>query len=112
LTRRWCCGRVLTQRPRERDMSAMTAVEFQRDATGRTNRWVGRCHGCGLRLVEHRETTRGGRNDVAVCVCGGRVALVHVYGFAAGRRCDVRCVNAKRADCECECAGENHGTAA
>lgn len=25
-------------------------------------------------------------------------------------RCDTRCVNAKRGDCECSCGGRNHGT--
>lgn len=26
-------------------------------------------------------------------------------------RCDARCTNARRADCECSCAGANHGSA-
>lgn len=30
--------------------------------------------------------------------------------YNGSRKCDDRCVYAKGADCECSCAGRNHGT--
>lgn len=29
--------------------------------------------------------------------------------FSAGKPCDARCIYAKGPDCECSCAGANHG---
>lgn len=35
--------------------------------------------------------------------------IVHFNALGSGHKCDARCLNAKRGDCECSCGGKNHG---
>jgi hypothetical protein len=42
--------------------------------------------------------------------CGKRIRLQGVAGrYSADTKCDARCWNAKGNNCECQCAGRNHG---
>jgi hypothetical protein len=94
----------------------MTAtITFQTDTTGRTNRWTGRCASCHTRIVEHHDTPRSSprRYNVECPTCDeSRVPVTQVIAYTSTKKCDARCVNAKRHDCECSCGGKNHGTAA
>lgn len=46
------------------------------------------------------------------CTCGGQIEGQELRAVVSERHvCDARCVNAKRADCECACGGLNHGAA-
>lgn len=43
-------------------------------------------------------------------VCNISICAEAVRGsYSAAKKCGALCMNAKRGDCECSCAGENHG---
>ena len=45
-----------------------------------------------------------------MCACGARVFLYVVRGkYRAAKKCTARCTAATGHDCECSCAGKNHG---
>ena len=55
---------------------------------------------------------REGRELVAADPCGhGRMRVRGVRGRETDKACDARCTNAVGFDCECSCAGRNHGAA-
>lgn len=35
--------------------------------------------------------------------------IIRFNELGSQHKCDARCVNAKRGDCECSCGGKNHG---
>jgi len=45
--------------------------------------------------------------------CGKVVRLIarRVNGTPSDTKCDARCTGARGTDCECSCAGKNHGSA-
>lgn len=75
-----------------------------------TGRFLGTCRSCKTtHRVEKPQlidfwTTR------IVCTCGRSVELTQVAGERSEKKCDGRCIHAKRSSCECSCGGENHGT--
>jgi hypothetical protein len=51
------------------------------------------------------------RHGYSKCACGRPARQNWVHGKTnAAVRCDARCTNARRGDCECSCGGENHGS--
>lgn len=95
-------------------------------------RWIYRCK-CGeTRRVEasydwiettsqlpdggriYREVTRrytGERPGAVKCACGRMVYGAPVKGtLNEHKKCGARCYNAKGGDCDCQCAGANHGS--
>ena len=57
------------------------------------------------------EAFEGGRRDVIYCECG---AWLRDWKPVKGRysdkhECDARCTHATRPQCDCSCAGANHG---
>lgn len=48
--------------------------------------------------------------DAVPCACGKRRTCEMVSGrYSADHQCGAKCLNARRGDCECQCAGANHG---
>lgn len=45
------------------------------------------------------------------CTCRGRMEATVVKGKLSDKVCGPRCHNAKGPDCDCSCAGDNHGKA-
>lgn len=83
------CPRCKT--PRSVDIEARTASEFFYLTSvqgGKSTPHV-TCNGCGRGL--HRWAQVNGKLNEAV-------------------KCNARCTSARRADCECSCAGHNHGS--
>jgi hypothetical protein len=46
----------------------------------------------------------------ARCLCGSRVSFRALKGTRTGQKCTASCRNAVSDECECSCAGENHGS--
>lgn len=81
-----------------------------------------RCPGCGgLRFIPRGLGLPVQFRDPATWATEGAASFVGwtdrfqrevIAGYySAETRCDARCENAKRPNCECSCAGENHGKA-
>lgn len=97
----------------------------------RLERWIYRCLRCkAIRARDHaaawtRETyelhgrmsssyrtTYGEGSTPAPEVCCGRAMSGRpVQGRRTAERCGAKCANATGHDCECSCAGRNHGNA-
>ena len=98
--------------------------------------FLGRCKGCKATvridcvLVEQRRIARGyGRTEYvsiwrmpsgkvergeshrfgALCLCGRGVLFLRVIGRKSDQACGAKCRSAKGPQCECACAGKNHG---
>jgi hypothetical protein len=73
------------------------------------HRLIGRCpvKSCGFT----RATRESGLSMAPVCASHGRaLRWQRIEGtHRPGIRCDARCQYAKGPDCECSCAGANHG---
>lgn len=44
------------------------------------------------------------------CLCGSRVSFRPLRGKKTSQKCTASCQNAVSDECECSCAGENHGS--
>jgi len=76
----------------------------------RTRRFIGRCQTC--RKVQADDVDDANEWRYGRGCCGRTVQLLAVRGtHSDSRRCDARCLNATRPDCECSCSGVNHGAA-
>jgi hypothetical protein len=54
-----------------------------------------------------------GRSVYLDCACGARTRANPIKARnTADKACTARCWNARRASCDCECAGAHHGTGA
>jgi hypothetical protein len=74
------------------------------------DRFIGTCKGCKTTVVA--TIADEPLNDtVRPCPsCGKNVTIERVFGSVKdSKKCDARCWNAKRSDCECSCGGKNHG---
>ena len=68
-----------------------------------------KCSGCG-RTERHEYTDAySWRNERRFCSCGGRQHSHPVIGKLSSHLCDARCTSAAGPNCECSCAGTNHG---
>lgn len=75
-----------------------------------TGRFLGKCPACKQMVRVEREP-RSCHEDFVTCPCGQGFRAPQVLGARSDNvKCSARCVNAKRADCECSCVGRNHGT--
>ena len=79
------------------------------------SRFLGKCPSCKT-TVRHTVTADQALpvawehfGLIASCVCGATARVMPVCGSHSAKKCDGRCLNAKRADCECSCNGANHG---
>jgi hypothetical protein len=50
-----------------------------------------------------------GRTVYARCECGANVRPARIKARRTEETCSAKCQNARKASCECECAGANHG---
>lgn len=108
------CGKVLNE-----DMSTTTtAPEFRtwkQYGWTYTNRFLAVCKtksgkaGCGHRFSVLDDSPF--EVNLFPCPeCGTFVKAERVVASESHKKCDARCLNAKRSSCECQCNGANHGT--
>lgn len=72
------------------------------------DRCIGTCKACKTTFAVTDTTVW--RKIIRPCpTCSTQTALDRVSGVKSDKKCDARCQNAKRGECECSCGGENHG---
>ena len=84
-------GQLVPQPRDTRDIDADQDGWVALAANGSILCYVGPCPDCGQRKIMRGEQVRG--------------------RYSAQRDCDPRCTGARGVDCECHCAGANHGAA-
>jgi hypothetical protein len=74
-----------------------------------TNTYLGVCEPCH-RPVRVVEPSAGDRYTMLNCQeCGRPIRAERLWAVTTKDRCDVRCMSAVGASCDCACAGWNHG---
>lgn len=90
-------------------MSAATPTQTRYGWT-EYDRFIGTCKACKTTFAVTVTSPTFGREIRRCPKCDTRTAVEQVFGSVSeGKRCDARCVNAKRSSCECQCGGRNHG---
>jgi hypothetical protein len=85
-----------------------TLDEILFPASEHDHRYLGRCPVAGCKTNPASTTTPHATEHR--CPTHGRAFAWHrVEGRRTSRRCDSRCMYARGPDCECACAGANHG---
>jgi hypothetical protein len=69
--------------------------------------FIGKCPHCGTVRREYRGPFREVEQTCAKCRT--TVRLLPIRGVRSEKRCDARCTSAASRDCNCQCAGRNHG---
>jgi hypothetical protein len=73
-----------------------------------TGRYLGKCK-CGRVARIDRKPSPEDSRLVTCEDCRQTVRVFQVFGSRGPRKCDARCMNATGPDCDCSCAGANHG---
>jgi hypothetical protein len=75
------------------------------------NRYIGRCKDCKAVVVSILDRPVLFFYEFIDCpTCGKGAKCERVSGRRSdSKKCDARCLNAKRSSCECSCVGANHG---
>lgn len=74
------------------------------------DRFIGTCKACKTTFAVTIPGSLFGKEVRPCPSCATVTAVSQVFGAVSeGKRCDARCLNAKRSSCECQCGGKNHG---
>lgn len=74
------------------------------------DRYIGTCRNCKhtFAMTVENPLFHDERRRCPICTAWTKVE--QVFGRRSeGKKCDARCLNAKRSSCECSCAGKHHG---
>lgn len=74
------------------------------------NRYLGTCKNCKHTFAVMVENPIFPDERRRCPNCTAWTKVERVFGRkSVAKKCDARCLNAKRSSCECSCAGANHG---
>jgi hypothetical protein len=91
--------------------TAHTTHQLGGETYNNIGRAIGTCRQCKTVVVSERADWVLGGKGLAKCQnCGAQTGVAAVIGTVKDHvKCDARCLNAKRAQCDCSCGGFNHG---